>query len=46
VLLPAEKAVTELYLKDRIWKKIQGWKEKMLSKAGRIFLLKLVRKKF
>jgi hypothetical protein len=28
------------YLKDRIWKKIQGWKEKMLSRVGKDILIK------
>ena len=28
------------YLKDRIWKCIQGWKEKMLTKAGKEILIK------
>jgi hypothetical protein len=28
------------YLKDRIWKKIQGWKERMLSKVGKDILIK------
>jgi hypothetical protein len=28
------------YLKDRIWKKIQGWKERMLSKTGKDILIK------
>ncbi|KAK9266575.1 hypothetical protein L1049_021625 [Liquidambar formosana] len=30
------------YIKDRIRKRIQGWKEKMLSKAGREVLIKAV----
>ena len=30
------------YLKDRIWKKLQGWKGKMLSKAGKEILIKAV----
>jgi hypothetical protein len=28
------------YLKDKIWKAIQGWKEKMLSKMGKEILIK------
>ena len=31
---------TFAYLKDRIWKRIQGWKERMLSKAGKDILIK------
>ncbi|XP_048503057.1 uncharacterized protein LOC125498812 [Beta vulgaris subsp. vulgaris] len=27
-------------MKDRIWKKLQGWKEKQLSRAGKEVLLK------
>nr|XP_023924458.1 uncharacterized protein LOC112035851 [Quercus suber] len=30
------------YLKDRIWKKLQGWKGKMLSKAGKEILIKTI----
>lgn len=29
-------------IKDRIWKRMQGWKERMLSKAGREVLIKSV----
>jgi hypothetical protein len=28
------------YLKDRIWQKIQGWKERMLTKSGKDILIK------
>lgn len=31
---------TFAYIKDRIWSKIQGWKEKMLSKVGKDILIK------
>ena len=30
------------YIKERIWKKIQGWKVKLLSQAGREVLIKSV----
>jgi hypothetical protein len=30
------------YLKERIWQRIQGWKEKMLSKVGKEILIKVV----
>ena len=28
------------YIKERIWKKLQGWEEKLLSQAGREILIK------
>ena len=30
------------YLKDRIWKKMQGWKRKLLSRAGKEIFIKAV----
>jgi len=30
------------YLKERIWKRIQGWKERMLSRAGKEVMIKAV----
>jgi hypothetical protein len=33
---------TFAYIKDKVWKRIQGWKEKMLSKAGKDILIKAI----
>ena len=30
------------FIKERVWSKLQGWKEKLLSQAGREILLKAV----
>lgn len=42
VYMGRSRSQTFSYIKDRIWKKIQGWKEKMLSKAGKKILIKAV----
>ena len=31
------------YIKKKIWSRIQGWQEKLLSKAGKEILIKAVR---
>ncbi|KAB8112294.1 hypothetical protein EE612_050451, partial [Oryza sativa] len=42
VFIGRSKAKTFEYLKEKIWRCIQGWKEKILSKAGKEILIKAV----
>ena len=41
-LVGRAKYQTFSYLKDRVWKKLQGWKGMMLSRAGKEVLIKAV----
>ena len=38
-LVGKNKKVSFNYIKERVWKKIQGWKEKLLSQASREILI-------
>jgi hypothetical protein len=42
IYMGKSKVQTFNYLKDRVWKRIQGWKEKLLSKAGKDVLIKAI----
>lgn len=42
VYMGRSKSKTFSYLKERVWRKIQGWKEKLLSRAGKDILIKAV----
>ena len=41
-LIGRDKYNTFAYLKDRVWKKLQGWKGMLLSKAGKEILIKAI----
>lgn len=42
IYMGKSKTQTFNYLKDRVWKRIQGWKERLLSKAGKDVLIKAI----
>ena len=42
VVVERNKKASLNYIKERVWTKLQGWKEKLLSQAGREVLLKAV----
>ena len=41
-LVGRHKNVSFDYIKERAWRKLQGWEEKLLSQAGREVLIKAV----
>ena len=41
-LIGRHKKASFNYIRERVWKKLQGWKEKLLSQAGKEILIKVV----
>ena len=41
-LIGRRKKTSFNYIKEKIWRKLQGWEEKLLSQAGREILIKVV----
>lgn len=42
VYVGCSKRKTFEYLKERVWRRIQGWKERLLSRAGKDILIKAI----
>lgn len=42
IVVGRNKKASLSFIKERIWSKLQGWKEKLLSQAGREVLLKVI----
>ena len=45
-LMGRRKYETFAFLKERVWRKLQGWKGKLLSRAGKEVLIKAVAQSF
>ena len=41
-LVEKNKKVSFNYIKERVWRKLQGWEEQLLSQVGREILIKAV----
>ena len=41
-LIGRRKKASFNYINEKIWRKIQGWEEKLLSQAGREILIKAI----